>query len=116
MGVTPHIGGDVAWLRTLTKPPFRERVERYLVAVADKAQTLDQWFKVGEQEVVLEHDPDVAIFRRHVEIGCGVAYQAPIDHHSAAVDGNEPGNGTQQRRLPRSVRPDDPVDLPGRDI
>ena len=52
MGVTPHIGGDVAWLRMLTKPPFRERVERYLVAVADKAQTLDQWFKVGEQEVV----------------------------------------------------------------
>jgi hypothetical protein len=52
MGITPHIGGDVAWLRTLTKPPFRERVERYLVAVADKAQTLDQWFKVSEEELI----------------------------------------------------------------
>jgi hypothetical protein len=43
MGVTPHIGGsDVAWVRALTKPAFRERVERYLVAVADKTARLDQ--------------------------------------------------------------------------
>jgi hypothetical protein len=49
MGVTPLISGDVAWLRALTKPPFRERVERYLVAVADKAQRLDEWFKVGQE-------------------------------------------------------------------
>jgi hypothetical protein len=53
MGVTPPIGSDdVPRLRALTKPPFRERVERYLVAVADKAQTLDQWFKVGHDELV----------------------------------------------------------------
>jgi hypothetical protein len=52
MGITPNIGGDVAPLRALTKPSFRERVERYLVAVADKAQTLDQWFKVGHDELV----------------------------------------------------------------
>ena len=50
MGSTPHIGSDdVPRLRALTKPPFRERVERYLVAVADKAQTLDQLFKVGDE-------------------------------------------------------------------
>jgi nucleoside 2-deoxyribosyltransferase len=42
MGATPHIGSDVAWLRALTKPAFRERVERYLVAVADKTTRLDQ--------------------------------------------------------------------------
>jgi hypothetical protein len=53
MGSTPHIGSDdVPRLRALTKPPFRERVERYLVAVADKAQTLDQLFKVGDEELV----------------------------------------------------------------
>src|SRR5262249_33740075 len=53
MGITPKIDSEaVARLRALTKPSFRERVERYLVAVADKAQTLDQWFKVGEEELV----------------------------------------------------------------
>jgi nucleoside 2-deoxyribosyltransferase len=53
MGVTPRISSDdVVWLRALTKPPFRERVERYLVAVADKAQTLDAWFRVADEELI----------------------------------------------------------------
>jgi nucleoside 2-deoxyribosyltransferase len=53
MGVTPHIGSDyVPRLRLLTKPPFRERVERYLVAAADKANTLDTWLKVGQEELI----------------------------------------------------------------
>jgi nucleoside 2-deoxyribosyltransferase len=53
MGVTPNIGsGDVPRLRALTKPAFRERVERYLVAVADKTQTLDEWFKPGQEEFI----------------------------------------------------------------
>src|SRR5262245_54278894 len=53
MGLTPRISsGDVPRLKALTKPPFRERVERYLVAVADKAQTLDTRFKVGEKELI----------------------------------------------------------------
>jgi nucleoside 2-deoxyribosyltransferase len=54
MGVTPHVDSDdlLPRLRALTKPPFRERVERYLVAVADKAQTLDAWFKVGDEELI----------------------------------------------------------------
>jgi len=53
MGVTPHIGSDyVPRLRSLTKPPFRERVERYLVAAADKANTLDMWLKVGQEELI----------------------------------------------------------------
>ena len=53
MGVTPNIGGgDVPRLRALTKPAFRERVERYLVAVVDKTQTLDEWFKPGQEEFI----------------------------------------------------------------
>jgi len=52
MGLKPRIGGDVTWLRALTKPSFRERAERYLVALADKAQTLDTWFKVGHEELI----------------------------------------------------------------
>jgi hypothetical protein len=53
MGVTPHIGSnDVPRLRALTKPPFRERVEQYLVAAADKAGTLDAWLKVGQEELI----------------------------------------------------------------
>jgi hypothetical protein len=61
MGVTPHISrGDADRLRALTKPPFRERVERYLVAVADKAQRLDQLFKVGQEELVgISYSDDV---------------------------------------------------------
>jgi hypothetical protein len=60
MGDTPHIGSDVAWLRALTKPAFRERVERYLVAVADKAQRLDQLVKVGQEELVgISYSDDV---------------------------------------------------------
>jgi hypothetical protein len=60
MGVVPRISGDVAWLRALAKPPFRERVERYLVAVADKAQRLDQWVKVGHDELVgISYSDDV---------------------------------------------------------
>jgi hypothetical protein len=60
MGVTPRISGDVAWLRVLTKPPFRERVERYLVAVANKASRLDQLIKVGQDELVgISYSDDV---------------------------------------------------------
>jgi hypothetical protein len=42
VGVAPKIGGDVAWLRALTKPPFRERLEQYLLAVAEKVPKLDK--------------------------------------------------------------------------
>jgi hypothetical protein len=48
----PHRSDDVPRLRELTKPPFRERVERYLVAAADKAKTLDAWLKVGQEELM----------------------------------------------------------------
>jgi hypothetical protein len=53
MGVIPNIrSDDVARLRALTKPPFRERVERYLLAAADKAGRLDARVKVGQEELI----------------------------------------------------------------
>jgi hypothetical protein len=53
MGVTPNIRSDeVAHLRALTKPPFRERVERYLLAAADNAGRLDARVKVGQEELI----------------------------------------------------------------
>jgi hypothetical protein len=71
MRVTPNIrSDDVAHLRALTKPPFRERVERYLVAAADKAQALDQRFKVGEGELVgvsySDHPNELVIILDHL--------------------------------------------------
>jgi len=53
MGITPDIrGDDVPRLRALTKPPFRERVERYLVAVADKTARLDQLVAPGASDLI----------------------------------------------------------------
>jgi hypothetical protein len=53
LGVTPRIDSDtVPMLRALTKPPFRERVERFLVLAAETVRTLDQWFKPGEPEFI----------------------------------------------------------------
>ena len=53
MGITPRVDSDaVPMLRRLTKPAFRERVERFLVAAAGKVQTLGQWFKPGEAEFI----------------------------------------------------------------
>ena len=46
MGVTPNIGSDdVDHLRSLTKPPFRERVEQYLLAAAEISPRLDHPLK-----------------------------------------------------------------------
>jgi hypothetical protein len=42
MGIAPLIGSDVLdQLRALTKPPFRERAEQYLLAAAEKSPRLD---------------------------------------------------------------------------
>jgi nucleoside 2-deoxyribosyltransferase len=71
MGVTPNLGSnDVPRLRTLTKPPFRERVERYLLAVADKAQTLDALFKIGDEELIgvsySDHPNDLVVILEYL--------------------------------------------------
>ena len=53
MGIMPRIDSDVVpMLHALTKPPFRERVERFLVAAAEKPPRLDTWIKPGDHEFV----------------------------------------------------------------
>jgi hypothetical protein len=52
MGSTPHIGDDVDHLRVLKKPSFRERAERYLVAIADQVSRVDKPAKVMSWELV----------------------------------------------------------------
>jgi hypothetical protein len=53
MGITPKIDSHaVDRLKTLTKPPFLERAERYLVAAAEQTRRLDQWFKPGDPSFV----------------------------------------------------------------
>jgi hypothetical protein len=46
MGLTPHLTNyNVDQLRALTKPPFKERVEQYLLAATEKSERLDRLFK-----------------------------------------------------------------------
>jgi hypothetical protein len=46
MGLTPNITNyNVDQLRALTKPPFKERVEQYLLAATEKSERLDRPFK-----------------------------------------------------------------------
>jgi len=40
------------FVEELTKPPFLERAERYLVAAAEQTRRLDQWFKPGDPSFV----------------------------------------------------------------
>jgi hypothetical protein len=53
MGITPKIGDDdLPRLRELTKPPFRERVERVLVAAAESIQRLTETFDARDDKFV----------------------------------------------------------------
>jgi hypothetical protein len=52
MGITPNIIDDAVHLRALMKPPFQERVEQYLICVAEKSARLDQPFKPIEDEFI----------------------------------------------------------------
>jgi hypothetical protein len=52
MGLKPRIGGDVTWLRALTKPSFRERAEQYLIAVARETSRLNQQFAPFATELI----------------------------------------------------------------
>lgn len=52
-GVTPRINNEaVDRLRALTQPPFRERVEQYLLAAAAKSPRLDQPFNPVAADLV----------------------------------------------------------------
>ena len=53
MGVTPRIDSDaVDHVRALTKPPFRERVEQYLLAAAAIIRRLDQPLKPVRADLI----------------------------------------------------------------
>ena len=53
MGITPAITSDnVDQLRSLTKPPFRERAERYLLAATAKGERLDRAFHPATIDLV----------------------------------------------------------------
>jgi hypothetical protein len=53
MGITPRISGDqVDRLRALTRPPFRKRVERFLIAAAEKVPRLNECFDPGADQFI----------------------------------------------------------------
>jgi hypothetical protein len=53
MGITPKFDGDAPnRLRALTKPPFRERAEQYLLAAAAGAPRLNQTFIAAADDLV----------------------------------------------------------------
>jgi nucleoside 2-deoxyribosyltransferase len=53
MGLTPSINSEkVKDLRMLTKPSFQERAEKFLIAAAQKAPKLDQWFNPGAPDFI----------------------------------------------------------------
>ncbi len=65
--------------------------------------------QVGEEGVVLEHDADAALLRRHGEAG-------PADHLAAQadlarVDGLEPCHAAKRRGLPAAARAQEAADL-----
>ena len=65
---------------------------------------------VREQGVVLEHDPDVALLGRHA------GHVLPRHEHPAAVLGREAGDEAQDRRLARTRRSEERVELALRDL
>ena len=56
--------------------------------------------------MVLEHDADVAVLWKHVDVGRRVVENQPVDDDPSPLDGNQPGQGPQQGRLARPVGPD----------
>src|SRR5262249_36888606 len=72
MGITPHIGSaDVGRLRALTKPPFRERLEQYLLSAAAKTSRLDQLIQPSAPDLVgasYSDDPnDFAVILQYLQ-------------------------------------------------
>jgi nucleoside 2-deoxyribosyltransferase len=72
MRLLPNISGDdVAKMRALTKPPFQERVEQYLLAFANRISKLDQTASPVQRDLVAisySDDPaELLIIIRHLE-------------------------------------------------
>jgi hypothetical protein len=71
MGVTPPIIDDAVHLRALMKPPFQERVEQYLLALANKTSKLDQAIPAITPELIgtsySDDPPELLIIVRHLQ-------------------------------------------------
>lgn len=72
MGITPKIDSyNLDRLRTLTKPPFRERAEQYLLAAAQSVSTLDKIFISDADDFVgtsySDHANELGIIRQYLE-------------------------------------------------
>jgi hypothetical protein len=53
--------------------------------------------QVRKQRIVLEHEADAALLRRHAALGA--RHRLAVDLDTAGIDGDEAGNGPQQRGL-----------------
>ena len=70
VGITPTVS-DVDALRSLGKPPFRERAERYLLAAVAKAPNLNTSLVAAAQDLIgasySEDDGDVSVIRQYFQ-------------------------------------------------
>src|SRR5262245_33731947 len=72
LGITHRIDSDnLDHLRALTKPPLRERVEQYLLAVVAKAPTLEQPVIAADDDLVgasySDHVNELAVIIPYLE-------------------------------------------------
>jgi hypothetical protein len=72
MGVTPKIDSyNLDQLRALTKPPFRERAEQYLLAAAESTSTLDKIFIQAADNLIgtsySDHANELAIIFQYLQ-------------------------------------------------
>src|SRR5205085_11418982 len=73
---------------------------------ADAVRYIVEDAQEREQRRVLEHQPDPAVLRRHVDPSSGVEQQARPARDPTLVGTQEPRDGPQDRRLTRPGRPD----------
>ena len=71
--------------------------------------------EVRKQEVVLEDDADRSLLGGHEPLPGGVVERDAVDDHEAVVDGQQPGEAAQQRRLSGTIGTEHRQSLSGRD-
>ena len=71
--------------------------------------------EVGEQRVVLKHQPDTALLRRKLSRVSALGHRRAVDRDTAGLQGLEAGREPQQRGLAASRRPEQAYELAGLD-
>jgi hypothetical protein len=70
VGIFPRIA-DANMLRTLTRPPFRERAERYLLTAVAKASKFNEPLAAGAADLTgaayAEDDGDMSVIRQYLQ-------------------------------------------------